>query len=83
MTMLTMARAVCARAASHCGGVASWRSTVRIAQGFALGLSVVVIAPDVQLLPAKAAPGLAEETTSLTAPTIVGKFVRSRYFRRC
>ena len=79
-----MVRAVRARAALHCGGVASsWWSTVRVGQGFALGLSVAVTAPDVQLVPAKAEAGLADETTSLAAPMIVGKFVRVCCFRCC
>eukprot|EP01043_Picozoa_sp_COSAG02_P008705 COSAG02_NODE_284_length_25691_cov_14.733354_7_plen_287_part_00 len=52
-----------------------WRSSLGVAQGFALGFSAVLIAPGGAQLVPQAESGAADETT-LLEPTVVGKFVR-------
>ncbi len=65
-----------ARAASRFCEGRLWRSSLGVAQGFALGFSAVLIAPGgVQVTVPQAEPGAADETT-LLEPTVVGKFVR-------
>ena len=68
-----VAKAFGARAALRCGG-RTWRSSVGLAHGFALGLSAGVIVPGAIKPVPEAEEGIDEST--FAEPTLVGKFVR-------
>eukprot|EP01043_Picozoa_sp_COSAG02_P028426 COSAG02_NODE_1722_length_11193_cov_39.876600_1_plen_169_part_00 len=80
MPLFTMGLSTRAGASRHCGRQL-WRYSLGVAQGFALGLSAVVIAPGA-VQPVQAEAG-AEDETALLEPKVVGKFVRGKCFPAC